>query len=97
MVLNRGPDAKRASAALCLGRGCQEEESSDCTMSQSSSRHSGRTATEGAPLCRSGDGHGARPEVPRHSKVPVAASPPSPKLSSLSFFASLFFKAEVLS
>lgn len=39
MALNGGPGAKKATAALSLGQGCQEE-SSGVTTSQCSSQHS---------------------------------------------------------
>lgn len=47
-MLNRGPDAKKASAVPCPGWGCQEE-SSDGTTSQHSSRHSRHMARRGLP------------------------------------------------
>ena len=53
MALNGGLDAKKASAAPCPGRGCQEE-SSDGTTSQRSSRHSRHMARRGLPSAVAG-------------------------------------------
>lgn len=49
MALNGGPDGKKATAALYLGQGCQEE-SSGATISQCSSRHSSTWHRGGSPL-----------------------------------------------
>lgn len=52
-MLNGGPDAKEASAVPCPGRGCQEE-GSDGTTSQHSSRHSRHMARRGLPSAAAG-------------------------------------------
>lgn len=49
MALNGGPDAKKATAALCVGQGFQEEGSGG-TTSQRSSWHSSTWHGGGSPL-----------------------------------------------
>lgn len=90
LVLNRGLDAQKASAATCLGRGCQEE-SSDGTTSQHLPQHSRHTAWRQL-LSAQGGQHGAGNAW---SEGPGARGSITPWPTTF-FLCLAIFKAEVL-
>lgn len=75
MMPNGAPHAKKASAAPCLGQGCQEEESSDGTTSQHSSWHGGSfpLAQRGRSRCRWCSAGGSR--APRGARGSITPRP----------------------